>query len=419
MNERRLLVAPPSEVIQALGSKIQVKDGSWLYDCTSSWWCKSFGHQHPKLQSALISQAQQFEQVIFAHCTYSAIDQLSERLSNSCMEGEAKVFYTSEGSSAIEMALKLVEHTWCDQNGDQVGIFVGLQNGYHGETIGALSVSDSKIYKAPYQKLCFDTTFLTVPYISQGSVFEIEHCDCRELELALEKLPNSIKAFILEPFVQGASGMLMYHADVIRTIFAYTQKNKIPLIVDEIMTGMGRLGAISPCKIAGIKPDIICLSKGLTAGWVPFSATIIQNRFYHRYLDHPYAKSFLHSHTYCGNPLGANVALAVLDLLKEIDYQSLFYSLQTVATSVTQTFDYFSKARSCGAIVAWEVIARLRNHDIFPAEVTSLARKHGLLLRPIGNTIYLLPPLTTTHEELQQIGNRLHDLAVDLPQLFL
>ena len=399
MNEARLAVAPPFKVVSGSGATLTLEDGSTLIDTLSSWWCKSFGHGNQRLRDCLKAQADDLDHVIFANCRHRTIDQLSDALQSLHHQSGARVFYTSEGSSAIEMAIKLCEQYALDKNPEDHASILCLSNGYHGETIGAMSVSDMDLYKRPFAQLCFKANVLTIPYHRAGNPLGAPAPDLGPLEKQLEKYKGA-RAIIIEPLVQGAAGMQMYHPAVLTAIDRFAKQHAIPLIADEIMTGMGRCGALCASSLAAIKPDIICLSKGLTGGWFPFSATIVAPYLYDHFRNHRYQDSFLHSHTYCGNPLGARLALEILAMLKEVDAHALGERLLTILGNAATRYSFLSKPRQLGAIAALEITRPPQQPDIFPAQVVALAARHGLLLRPIGTTVYLMPPLNSTEEEL-------------------
>ena len=393
-NFSRKKIQPPLSVSSAKGSKIHLTSGQIIIDCISSWWCKNLGHSHPRLQKALKNQIEKFEHVIFANCTYDAIEELSCHLSQLHHDKEARVFYSGDGSSSIEIALKLTHHYMKDKY-PQRNKFLALSNGYHGETVGAMSVSDTKIYKQSYQSLCFDTDYLDIPYDANP--------DISRLKNRLENLMPYYSAIIIEPLLQGAGGMLRYSAEVLQEIGSYAQRNDIPIIADEIMTGMGRCGNYLASTIATVSPDIICLSKGLTGGWLPFSATIVSSKFYEYFDGKPFAENFLHSHTYSGNPLGAALALELFAILKNESIFSKTKKLHAELMRIMECGSCWSKPRGLGGVVAIELKVKPNDEENFPALVTKIGIRNGILIRPLGNVLYLMPPLNISKSDLKKV----------------
>ena len=311
------------EIIGARGCYLELRDGRRIIDAISSWWCKSLGHAHPRLKRAMLNQIEKFEHVILANTTNETIVTLSEKLSR-LSPALNKVFYASDGSCAVEIAMKMSLHARHNQHDHQRQLFVALENAYHGETMGALSVSDVGLYRKPYLSSLLDVTFIhSVPYVTGESDPLWGDCELgwRHIEKQLTPISHKITAIIVEPIVQGAGGMKIYSQDFLRRLRVWTAQHDVHLIADEIMTGIGRTGKMLACEHADIEPDFICLSKGLTSGWLPFSAVLTSDEIYQLfYADSEAGKSFLHSHTYSGNVLAASIAGEVLTIMEENDY---------------------------------------------------------------------------------------------------
>jgi adenosylmethionine-8-amino-7-oxononanoate aminotransferase len=401
----------PLEIISASGSHLTLKDGQKIIDAISSWWCKSLGHNHPRLKRALMRQVEKFEHVILANTTNETIVALSEKLAK-LTQSLNKVFYASDGSCATEIAMKMSLHARQISGEGHRNQFVALANGYHGETIGAMSVSDLGLYRAPYESLMFKTTFITPPYLL--SVSDPCWLDASfawmKTEQQLEPLRDSITAIMIEPIVQGAGGMNMYSQDYLKRLREYTQQHGIHLIADEIMTGIGRTGKMLACEHAKIEPDFLCLSKGLTSGWLPLSAVLTRQSIYDVfYDDYETGKSFLHSHTFSGNALAACVANEVLDIVAEEKlYDRANYIGQIMRDNmrdIAERTQKITNVRGIGAIVAADLVTE-NPKDRYGYAVYRKAVELGALLRPLGNTIYWLPPLNveeSTLSELKQI----------------
>lgn len=396
---------PPLPIAAAQGAYLTLENGQKIIDAISSWWCKSLGHGHPRLKEALLSQTKQFEHVIFANTTYETIVQLSEKLLH-LTSSFGKVFYASEGSSAVEIALKMAIHAQ-QLKGKKCSKLVALKNGYHGETLLALAVSDLALYKAPYADWVKSAEFISPPYLHSTSdpIWNDAKDSWAAIEAALMPHRDDIAAIIFEPIVQGAGGMQIYSQDFLKHLRNFTQQQDIYLIADEIMTGIGRTGKWFACEHAGIWPDLLCLGKGLTGGFVPFSAVLLSDELYQLfYNDYSAEKSFLHSHTFSGHALGASVALACLQVFEEenmiANIQGLEKNLQTLMQEVATKTHALINIRGIGGIVA----ADLNTHQPrLGYQIYQKAVESGALLRPLGNTIYWLPPLNTSLATLKEL----------------
>lgn len=399
----------PSFIIQkAKGSYIELVNGQRLIDAISSWWCKSLGHNHPRLKKALRKQLQQFEHVIFCHTTCEPIVALSERLSN-LVPSLNKVFYASDGSSAIEIALKMSLHARKILEQPERKIFLSLANGYHGETIGALSVSQLGLYKMPYQDLLFPTVKIElIPYVNSPNdpLWTDAEEIWQKLLPQLKKYEKTATALILEPLVQGAGNMKIYSADFLKRLATWAKLHDIHLIADEIMTGIGRLGDWLASSQVGIKPDFVCLSKGLTSGFLPLSAVLIQERIYDVfYDDYAKGKNFLHSHTYSGHALAASVALETMNIIEEGHLlkrvTSLGYRMKTAMEEIARLTGKLTNVRQFGALVAADMSDL--NSERPEMEIFQRAVQYGAYLRPLGNTLYWLPPLNIEFATLDKL----------------
>lgn len=402
----------PLHIVSAFGSHLFLKDGRVLIDAISSWWCKSLGHGHPRLKKALLAQLDKFEHVILANTTNDTVAALSEQLA-SLTSNLKKIFYASDGSCAVEIAMKMSVHAHLLQGEAQRTQFISLENGYHGETSGALSVSDVGLYRKPYESLLFDPIIIrNIPYVNHQNDPRWHNCDDAwvDIEKQLEPYRKTATALLVEPILQGAGGMKIYSKDFLHRLRDWSLKNNIHFIADEIMTGLGRTGLPLACQHAGIEPDFLCLSKGLTSGWLPLSVTCTTNAIYELfYDDHISGKAFLHSHTYSGNVLAASVALECLRILKEenrYDYASQMENLMVpMMQEISEKTQRLKNIRHIGAMIAADLIVE-KNNERAGYAVYQKAVELGALLRPIGNTIYWLPPLNieeNTLKELQKI----------------
>ncbi len=401
----------PLIIKKALGSYLELDNGKKVIDAISSWWCKSLGHRHPRLQSAIINQISNFEHVISANTTNEVIVDLSEKLAQ-IVPPLNKVFYAGDGSSSVEIAMKISlqsRHITKEINRTH---FIGLENGYHGDTTGAMSVSDVGIFKDPYKSILFETTLIKgIPYVSGKNDPLWKDCSShwQKIKKQLEPLSKKTTALILEPIVQGAGGIKVYSPDFIRRLRKWTEENNIHLIADEIMTGIGRTGKMLACEHAGVIPDLACVSKGLTSGWLPFSAVLIHENIYNLfYDDYKLGKNFLHSHTYSGNVLGARLALETLRIIEEEKILDRVETLEKILLQnmiqVSEITGKLTNIRNLGGIVAADIVGNQSERLGF--KLFKIASELGALLRPIENTIYWLPPLNieeNTLEELKEI----------------
>lgn len=395
---------PPFEVKKAKGSILYTSQGE-IIDAISSWWCKSLGHGYDSISQAISEQLQSFEHVITANSTNTKIVELSEKLAKITKLQHA--FFASDGSSAVEIALKLAIFAQKIKGNPERNEFLALKNGYHGETFATLSVSDLGLYKEPFSQLSLRTHFIKPHYINNANepAFN-DFQDFALVEQELEKIKHKICAFIFEPIVQGAGGMLCYSQDFLHKLSQWAKKNNIYLIADEIMTGFGRTGKWLASQYANIQPDIVCLSKGLTSGTIPFSAVMLDKAIYDLfYDDFKSGKSFLHSHTFSGNALGVSAALATINAMQELDINTKALELgkymDECFTEIGNLTNKVTNIRSIGAVVAAELVPC--KHERISLEFHQKALKNGALLRPLGNTLYWLPPLNTDFNTIAKL----------------
>lgn len=402
---------PPLVIRGAEGCYLQLTDGTKIIDAVSSWWCKSLGHGHPRIKAALIRQAERYEHVIGANTCQDVLVLLSEKLCQLC-PGLTKVFYASEGSSAVEIAVKMSIHARHIQGEIKRKKIMALQNAYHGETLLALSLSELGLYRAPYADLLLPTLFLkNIPYVSSQQDPLWSDCSALwpNLEQQLNQHAEELSAIIVEPIVQGASGMLIYSQDFLRRLRIWTSQHSIHLIADEIMTGFGRTGYPLACQHAEIQPDFICLGKALTAGYLPMSVVLTSEKLYNCfYDDYAKRKSFLHSHTFSGNALATAVALEACKIYEETDLftqvRAREHFLFDLMKHVAEQTQCLQNVRAIGAIVAADLMTKPNDtNKRLGYIVMQEAVKRGALLRPLGNTIYWLPPLIASDEILYDL----------------
>jgi adenosylmethionine---8-amino-7-oxononanoate aminotransferase len=391
---------PPLEVVGAQGCHLHLKNGGKLIDAISSWWCKSLGHGHPRLKAALARQMDRFEHVILANTTNDVIVRLSERLA-ALAPGLDHVFYAGDGSTAVEVAAKLALHAKKIQGGGE-SRFLALENGYHGETALTLALGDLGIYREAYREILPPVAFLRgLPYVDSPAHPLWSDCSAEwpALEKRLEENLAGLCAVVVEPILQGAGGMRFYSADFLRRLRAWTRERGVYLIADEILTGFGRTGTLLACEHAGIVPDIACLSKGLTAGWLPMSAVLVSKEIYGLfYGEYGQGRDFLHSNTYAGNALAAAVALEALDVYRDEDILGQVRRngphLAAAMGRVAEATGRLKNVRCLGAVAAAELqVSASETGTRAGYRVYQEAVSRGALLRTLGDTVYWLLPL--------------------------
>ncbi len=398
----------PLVIQSAQGCYLNLADGKKVIDAISSWWCKSLGHQHPVLKQALSEQLEKFEHVIFANTTNKIIVRLAEKLTQ-FMPHLTKVFYAGDGSCAVEIALKMSLHARVIGGEHLRRKIIALHNGYHGETLGALSVSDVGLYRQSYRAWLFEPVFVSPVYVTSAEdpKWETIESEWPRIEQSLAPYAATATALIVEPLVQGAGGMKLYSPDFLRRIAHWAKQHGIHLIADEIMTGIGRTGKRLACEYAGIQPDFVCLGKGLTSGWIPFSTVLTTESLYQTFYDEMNTgKAFLHSHTYSGHVLGARLALATLHIMETEHLYARACTLQTILRRLMQEVadktGLLTNLRGLGAWVAADLVVP-DPHQRWGYLVYQAAVRRGALLRPLDNTIYWLPPLTISDHTLSEL----------------
>lgn len=399
---------PPLIIKSAKGSYIETDKGL-VIDAISSWWCKSLGHGHPAVISAIKDQLQRFEHVISANTTHQSIVELGILLAE--ISGNQHVFFASDGSSAVEIAMKLALHSMQIKGHSERNQFIALSNAYHGETLATLSVSDLGKYKKPYTQLCLTCNFLNnIPYVTGMNDPLWSNCESiwPDIEQQLDIIKDKAAAIIVEPIIQGAGGMLFYSADFLKRLIDYAKKHDIFFIADEIMTGLGRTGEWLATNHAAIKPDLICLSKGLTSGSMPLSCVLIKQEIYELfYYDRNQGPTFLHSHTYSGNPLAVCAALATLKTMREININQKARNLSILMhkhlSYIAEKTGRLINVRSIGAIAAAEII--IEDDPYIGMKIANEALKLGALIRPLGNTLYWLPPINIDDETIELLAS--------------
>lgn len=403
-------------------------DGKRYLDAVSSWWVNVFGHANPRINQRIKDQVDQLEHVILAGFSHQPVIELSERLVKLTPAGLDRVFYADNGSSCIEVALKMSFHYWLNVGQPAKKRFITLSNSYHGETIAAMSVGDVALFTDTYKALLLDTLKVPSPdcYLRPEGVSWEEHSRLMfgHMEQALAEHGHEVAAVIVEPLIQGAGGMRMYHPIYLKLLREACDRYGVHLILDEIAVGFGRTGTMFACEQAGIRPDFLCLSKALTGGYLPLAACLTTNEVYQAfYAEYDTLRAFLHSHSYTGNPLACAAALATLDIFEQdnvIEANKALAARMASATAHLAEHPHVAEVRQTGMALAIEMVQDKASKTAYPwqerrgLKVFQHALERGALLRPLGSVVYFLPPYVITPEQidfLAEVASEGIDLA--------
>jgi adenosylmethionine---8-amino-7-oxononanoate aminotransferase len=397
--------ADPIEVKSAQGLWLELADGRKLADCISSWWVNLHGHAHPQIVEAIARQAAQLEHVIFAGFTHEPAQQLASQLVARLPENLTRVFYSDNGSTAVEIALKMAYQYWANQDKPRQR-FMAFEGAYHGDMFGTMAVGARSIFSDVFQDLLFEVDFCPYPATDEGDGEAIEQ-EAKCLEIIRHKLadrPNYYAGIIIEPLVQGVAGMRMCRPEFIQQLRGLATEFDTLLIFDEVMTGFGRTGVDFACNKAQVQPDLICLSKGITGGFLPLAVTIATEEIYNSFYSDDMTKTLYHGHSYTANPIGCAAALASLTLLTQHEpvYSQMEVWHRQHLTELANRYPQLTKLRVSGTIAAIDI----NNHEQ-AGYLNNVGRKighhaiaRGVLLRPLGNVLYLMPPYCITESEL-------------------
>lgn len=384
--------------------------GAWLYDeqnrgfidAISSWWTTIHGHGHPHIAEKIRQQALQLEHVIFAGFTHEPAVELAERLIPLLPKGIQKVFFSDNGSTAVEVALKMAIQYQANTGHSKRKKIIALQHSYHGDTFGAMSISEPGIFTQAFQSYLFSVDFIELPL--PGEPFSLPDLNWEEYA-----------AFIYEPLVQGAGGMRMYDVPTLETLLSHCRANRILCIADEVMTGFGRTGTLFASESIAILPDIVCLSKGLTGGTLPMAITACTGEIFDAFLDEQRLKTFFHGHSFTANPIGCAAALASLDLLLD---SACLNNIRRISEAHSQKAREWKdrpgylQPRSKGTILAFEIESPQNDYLNTKKEaIMKRAMEKQVLLRPLGNTVYCMPPYCISEEELNRVYAVIDDIS--------
>lgn len=392
------------EIESADGAYLYGRNGRPILDGISSWWVNTHGHCHPRITSAIQEQAQKLDQIIFAGFTHPPAERLARKLLRHAQEKIGRelefVFYSDSGSTSVEVALKMAVGYYA-QTGHARTKVLAFDGGYHGDTFGAMAAGGRSIYNKLYEPFLFDVYHL--PFPKRGE----ERVTLEALDQYLKLHGSSTAAFIFEPLVQGAAGMRTYSAKLLRAMFDLCKQHNIMMIADEVLTGFGRTGTMFACEQAGVVPDMLCLSKGLTGGALPMGVTLTTRHVYKAFYSDDKAKQFFHSSSFTGNPLSCAAALASLEIWNDEPVLERIAKIQKAHARASQWFGARPDVADCrviGTIFAIDVRVEKDGYlsNVAP-KIYNFMMENGILLRPIGNTVYILPPYCITEQELERI----------------
>lgn len=400
------LAEPIPLVERAEGAILHGADGRRWIDAISSWWVTTHGHCHPRIAQAIAAQASRLDQLIFAGWTHQPAEDLAAALVRLMPPALSRVFFSDSGSTSVEVALKMALGYWAHRGEPRHRIVV-MEHSYHGDTIGAMSVGQRGVFNRPYAPLLFDVD--QVPFPRAGA----HQATLDALEAACRA---GAAAFIVEPLVLGAGGMLIYSPSVLKEMHAICAAHGVLFIADEVMTGWGRTGTLLACQQAGVVPDLLCLSKGLTGGALPLAVTMASEPVYAAHLSTDRAKMFFHSSSYTANPVACAAANANLAIWAEEPVAARIAALARRQAAHIAALPGVEGARACGTITAAEIPGGSGYLATIGPRLAAFARDNGVLLRPLGNTVYVMPPYCTDASTLDQVYAVIAEGIATLPR---
>jgi adenosylmethionine---8-amino-7-oxononanoate aminotransferase len=420
----------PLVIVRGEGVYLYTEDGRRLLDGISSWWVNIHGHSHPRLNQAIADQAERLEHVIFAGATHPPAVDLAERLLGVLPAGLARVFYSDNGSTAVEVAIKMSVQYWRNKSngaGPSRHRIVTLHHAYHGDTAGAMSVSGDSVFTRPFAPLLFPVDRVDAPYCYRcplGLRRDTCHIECLNgLEEALRTKGHETAAVLVEPMLQGAGGMIVWPAEFLTGVRRLCDRYGVLMIADEVLTGFGRTGRMFACEHGPVKPDIICLSKALTAGYLPLAVTAVTEAVYNAFLSDDHSGTFFHGHSFTANPLACAVAIASFDLFKE---NSIIERLARLEAQLTRGLTPLLRlpavgdVRVLGGVGAIELVTDKTTGnaggylDQIGPRLSSAFLERGLLLRPLGNVLYFMPPYVITDNEVDWVLGQIGEVLAAL-----
>ena len=397
------------EAVTAKGSRIGLRDGRFVIDAVSSWWVITLGHCHPSIVRAVQKQAGRLDQVLFANFSHRPAQQLALEMHKILPKKLSHLFFTDNGSTAVESALKMTIQSWLQRGESRRTQFISFQNSYHGDTVGAMSVSGSSLFTKPYKPILFSMVRAKQGIRSSDPVSAY----VEDFEQKLRRHHASVAGVIIEPFIQGAGGMIIWPKKALSEICRISRRYGIYLIFDEVMTGFGRTGDLFAFQKLGLVPDLLCLSKGLTGGFLPLALTVVTSELYNSFLSDEKKEMFFHGHSFTGNPLSCSAALANVKEIQKPKWKREWKRIEAFHAKKIRSLrghEAVLDVRGCGTVAAVEL--RLKNSgysSCFAEEITTQALKKGVFLRPLGNILYILPPYCISNKELKQVWQVVED----------
>ncbi len=427
----QMLTAPsPLPIVRGEGAYLYTEDGRRILDGISSWWVNIHGHSHPKLNEALAAQARQLEHVIFAGCTHKPAVELAEQLVEVLPKGLTRVFYSDNGSTAIEVALKLARQYWHNRGESARQMFIALDHAYHGDTVGAMSVSERSNFTAPFEPFLFTVKRAHEPYCYRCPV-GLDRNSCQieclnSLETQLKENGSAVAGVLVEPMLQGVGGMIVWPSEFLDGVRRLCDTYQTLMLADEVLTGFGRTGRMFACEHAAITPDIICLSKAVTGGYLPLGVTAATEAIYEGFLSEDRQKTFFHGHSYAANPLACAVGVASLALFRENNVMARIGELEQqlrAGLEPLRHLPHVGDVRVIGGVGAVELVSDAATKtaggylDQIGPRLAKAFLEHDLLIRPLGNLVYFMPPYviseTDTARALDVIATVLTNIRPD------
>jgi adenosylmethionine-8-amino-7-oxononanoate aminotransferase len=394
-------------IARAEGAWLETKEGTRVLDAISSWWVITHGHRHPKIMQAIREQTERLDQIIFAGYTHEPAERLARRLVDIAPAGLDYAFFSDSGSTCVEVAIKMALGFWRNR-GEARRRIVALEHGYHGDTIGAMSAGARSVFNAAYEPVLFEV--VRIPFPHKGR--EQESYDALERACG-----EGAAAFVVEPLILGAGGMLVYSAEILAEMKRICERRRVLFIADEVMTGFGRTGTLFACEQAGVTPDIACYAKGITGGALPLAVTLCKAEIFEAHYSIDRTRTFFHSSSYTANPICCAAALANLEIWEQDDVRGRIARLCAMQAERIDRFAHdarFSNVRRLGTITALDLRAQSDGYlsTIGPRLLQFFASR-GLLLRPLGNTIYVLPPYCIEASELDLLYAAIDEAATE------
>ncbi len=418
---------PPLHISRAEGVYLYTEDGRRILDGISSWWVNLHGHRHPRIAAAIQKQLQKLDHVLLAGVTHDAVEELAQKLRQVLPSGLTHIFFSDDGSTAVEVALKMALQSWSNLGQPQKSEFVALEHAYHGDTVGAMSVSADSAFTAPFQAMRFPVHRVHAAYCYRcplGMKRDLCNIDCvQRLEQLLGERHAQIAAVIVEPLLQGAGGMIVHPIEFLQKVRELCDRFDVLLIADEVLTGFGRCGKMFACELADITPDLMCLSKGITGGFMAMGATVCTDRIQQMFVNEDSTHTFFHGHSYTGNPLACAAACASLEVFQE---EPVFERIGAIAKIHSERLAAFKALPGVGDVRSIGVVAAIELNANDPGYLSAVRPRlyrffleRGVLLRPLGNVIYILPPYVIRDEELHYVYDvaekAVEEIASSLP----